>query len=112
MTRRRFVATIGASISIAMTIGLAGAWADKGRGRGRDGDHDDAWEHSQSGDTLSLSEVLQIVRPQIDGQIIEIEYEFEDGRPMYEFKYINPAGRVREMYVDARTGAIIRDELD
>ena len=44
--------------------------------------------------------------------IIETEFEYEDGVPVYEFKYIDRSGRVRELYVDARTGAILKDEAD
>ncbi len=70
------------------------------------------YEHRKSKDILSFKDILKVVRPLIQGEIIETEFEIEHGIPTYEFKYIDKSGRVREMYVDAKTGKIIKDELD
>ena len=70
------------------------------------------YKHRKSKDILPFRDVLQAVRPFIKGEIIETEFEIEHGLPVYEFKYIDRTGRVREMYVNARTGKIIKDELD
>ncbi|MDP6707035.1 MAG: PepSY domain-containing protein [Alphaproteobacteria bacterium] len=76
------------------------------------GDHDDALKARQDGAVLPFPEVLAMVRPDIDGEIIEIEFEYEDGVAVYEFKYVDRRGRVRERYVDARTGAVLKDKPD
>ncbi len=110
-TRRKFL-TIVAGTSIAVVIGLDETSAKKKGRRRRDRDHDDAWVHSQSGNILPLSKIRQIVRSRIKGEIIETEFDHEDGYPVYEFKYIDRSGRVRELYIDARTGSILKDELD
>ncbi len=70
------------------------------------------YKHRKSRDILSFKEILKAVRPRIKGEIIETEFEIEHGIPTYEFKYIDKSGRVREMYVNAKTGKIIKDKLD
>jgi len=67
---------------------------------------------NRGGKVLPLKEVRRRIAHRIRGRIIEIEFEYEDGRPVYEFKYIMPSGRVRELYVDARTGRVIKEEDD
>ena len=74
--------------------------------------HEDVLRFRKKKDILPFSEILKAVRPQIQGEIIETEFEYEDGRPVYEFKYIDPSGRVIEMYVDAKTGKILKKEYD
>jgi len=74
--------------------------------------HNEILQQRQSNEILSLEAILKIVKTKIDGEIIEAEFEYEDGIPVYEFKYISKAGRVREMYVDAKTGKILKDKLD
>ena len=112
MTRRSFVAALLASGALATGLVTDVARADKKRNGRGEWDHDDAWSARQGGSILPLPEVLAMVRPQIDGKIIEMEFEYEYGRPVYEFKYVNGNGRVRELYVDARTGAIVKDKPD
>lgn len=110
MTRRSFVAALLASAALALGLVADVARADKER-RGRSQrDHDDALSAREGGVVLPLPQVLGIVGPQIDGEIIETEFEYEHGRPVYEFKYVDRNGRVRELYVDARTGNILKDK--
>ncbi|MCF6320271.1 MAG: PepSY domain-containing protein [Rhizobiaceae bacterium] len=74
--------------------------------------HGRIYEQQKSKGILPLEVILEIMRDKIKGEIIETEFEYEDGIPVYEFKYISKRGRVREMYVDAKTGVIIKDKLD
>lgn len=59
------------------------------------------------GEILSLSKILDKVLPQIKGRIVEIEFEHEDGRPIYELYIINSDGRRLEYEIDARTAEIL-----
>jgi len=79
---------------------------------GSDSKHDEVLKFRQSSDILPFSKILEIVVNKTGGEIIETEFEYEYGVPIYEFKYISKTGRVREVYVDARTGRIIKDEAD
>jgi uncharacterized membrane protein YkoI len=74
--------------------------------------HEQVYRHRQSKDILPFRDILKAVKPFIRGEIIETEFEVEHGLPVYEFKYVDKSGRVREMYVNARTGKIIKDKLD
>lgn len=94
---------IVASIA-AVTIGIAHS--------DEESHHEDVLKQRETKDILSFDAVLSTIRPMINGEIIEAEFEMEDGVPVYEFKYIDPSGHVREMYVDARTGKIIKDKRD
>jgi hypothetical protein len=59
------------------------------------------------GEVLPLSEILDTVLPQIKGRIVEIEFEYEKGRPIYELYIINSDGRRLEYEIDARTAEIL-----
>ncbi|PLX39415.1 MAG: hypothetical protein C0606_02530 [Hyphomicrobiales bacterium] len=75
-------------------------------------DHDRAHAARQRGDILPLQTILASAKDHLDGKIAEIEYEEDDGVPVYEIKLINPRGRLVEIYLDARTGKIIKIEDD
>ncbi len=68
---------------------------------------DEAYESSKSGKILSLVEILKRAMPYIKGEIIETKYEDKDGRPAYEIYFLDSKGRRKEIYVDARTGALL-----
>jgi len=65
-------------------------------------------QHRLSKDILSFKEIMAIAAENIRGEIIESEFEDEDDVPIYEIKYIDPSGRVKEVYIDARTGDILK----
>lgn len=88
----------------AVTAGLSQAWADGPI------DHERARAAMLAGEIRPLSEILQQVQPQLGGQIIGIELERERGRWVYEFKVLEPGGRIVEWYVDARDASVIKRE--
>jgi uncharacterized membrane protein YkoI len=83
-----------------------------------DDDADDARQHYEAREALRngkvrpLEEIIAAVRGEISGDIIEIEFEHEDGRYIYEIEMIRPSGKVIEIKVDAATKAIIEREDD
>lgn len=82
-------------------------------GRGHGGhDHDDARRLLERGDIQPLSDILARVQDDLPGRIIATEFEREDGAYVYEFKVVDPTGRVREVYVDAATARILKVEDD
>lgn len=112
MTRRYLITALLASAALAAGVVTDMARADKKKKARSDRDHDDVWSAREGGSILPLPEVLAAVGPRINGKIIETEFEYEDGRPVYEFKYVDQNGRLRELYVDARTGVILKDKPD
>lgn len=51
----------------------------------------------------SLMLLLERVGRDFEGDVLELELEQEDGRPVYEVKLLTPKGNVLKVYYDART---------
>lgn len=72
--------------------------------------HDRAHRARARGEIRPLEDILPAVRARYPGELAEIELEREHGVWVYEIKVIDPAGRLLEIEVDARTGGIIEVE--
>lgn len=59
-----------------------------------------------------LTEIVEAVRKQMPGELIEVELELEDGVYVYDIKLLGPSGRVQEVEADAATGKILKIEDD
>ena len=64
----------------------------------------------ERGEILPLEEILKRNEASISGRIIEIELERKKDAYLYEIKILRPDGRYRELKIDARTGAVVREE--
>ncbi|MTH79792.1 PepSY domain-containing protein [Paracoccus aestuariivivens] len=62
------------------------------------------------GEILPLDQILDIVRAEFDGQIVEIQLELEEGVLTYEFDILSPEGRLFEVEIDAASGKILEVE--
>jgi len=71
-------------------------------------DHDLARQALQDGVVLSLRAILDIVEREYPGQIMEVEFEHDDGRFVYELKVLQSRGRLVKLKLDARSGAVIK----
>ncbi len=85
------------------------AQADEDR---EESDHDRALHAVDRGEVLPLEQVLAAIRTEVDGEVVGLELEREDGVWVYEFKVIDPSGRFVEIYADAKTGRILKTEGD
>jgi uncharacterized membrane protein YkoI len=56
---------------------------------------------------ISLTTAAQIATKHIQGEVLKVELEREDGRFVYEVKILSADGRVREVELDSRDGSII-----
>jgi uncharacterized membrane protein YkoI len=88
-------------------------------GPARADDDDDARDQEiarkalREGRIRSLAEITEMVKPKLPGTILGVELEVEDGgRIVYEFDVVDPAGRLKEVDVDAATGNILSIEDD
>jgi uncharacterized membrane protein YkoI len=105
MNRAAFISVIG----VTLLFGVSGAAADDDDAR----DHERARKALLEGRMKSLSEITEIVRPRLPGQILGIELDSEDGgRFVYKFDVLTPKGKLLEIDVDAATGAILSIEDD
>lgn len=77
----------------------------------RDSDHDrrdDVRRAVEAGEIKSLTDILTLVRGQLPGEVAGVEIERKNGIWLYEFRVVDGNGRLFEVYVDARSGAIVR----
>jgi uncharacterized membrane protein YkoI len=75
-----------------------------------DDDHELARRLLQEGRIQSLTVLVESVRREIPGDLLEVEFELENGIYVYEFKILRPDGRIQEVEVDAATGKIVKVE--
>jgi uncharacterized membrane protein YkoI len=91
-----------------MLIGVAVGVADDDKGR----EHDEIRGALQRGEVLPLAKLLAIAQEKVPGDVIEVELESKRGALVYEIKVLTGSGRVREIEIDARTGAVLKIEDD
>jgi uncharacterized membrane protein YkoI len=65
-------------------------------------------EAVESGAIRPLADILDAVHGRLPGDIVAIEIEHKRGLWLYEFRVVDGSGRLFEVYVDARSGAIER----
>lgn len=77
-----------------------------------DRDHNQVRRLRSAGEIVSLETLLAQHRRQYpaSGSLLEVELEFEQGRYLYELKFLGGDGVVREFEYDARTGELWRIE--
>jgi uncharacterized membrane protein YkoI len=69
--------------------------------------HDRARRALSDGDALPVSELLQRLHAQVEGDVVATKYEHEYERWVYEFKIVKPNGNLEYVHMDARTGEIV-----
>lgn len=78
----------------------------------RNGEHEDARRAVERGEALPMTEILTKVRSDLGGEIVGVSFERKHDRWLYEFKVVEPGGRLVEVYVDAATGRVLKREAD
>ena len=58
-------------------------------------------------EVLPFATILGMVEQKVDARVIEVEFEEESGKYIYELELITPDGRLLEAVADAVTGEII-----
>lgn len=69
-------------------------------------------ELKDSGQIMSLEEVLRVVRKQYPGRVIEVELEKDDGGYIYDLEVVDEQGVVWDIEIDAGNGELIERERD
>ena len=77
-----------------------------------DEDHEIARQLLQEGRIRPLVQIIETVRAKFPGDILEVEFEVEDGAYVYTVKILSPGGRVQEVDINAASGEIgkIKDD--
>lgn len=73
-------------------------------------DHNRALEALQRGEVIPLEKVLATLRATNDGSVVSTKLEREDGKWVYELKLIGRDGRLRKIYIDAKTGVVLAEK--
>lgn len=72
--------------------------------------HDQARRAFQQGQIRSLSDIMAELRPELGGEVIEVELKNKGRGYYYKFKVLAPNGRLGELSVDATNGQVIGRE--
>jgi Peptidase propeptide and YPEB domain len=100
----------------ADTLQLADTIArpDSGHATGSLGveDHEQIRRLKESGRIRSLESVLEKIRRDYPGRIIEIELDDDDGSYTYELELVDEQGVVWDLEIDARTGKLLEKKQD
>lgn len=78
----------------------------------RDIDQDEARRLMLAGKIRPLSELMQLHPRRLSGHLLDVELEEEKGRLVYEIEVLGQDGVVREFYLDAATGAVVKEEIE
>lgn len=111
MTQTRSLTRFTPLVAVIAALGL-GAVAAPALARVDEEDHIAAREALQRGEILSLSRILAIVQQRVPGDVIEVELDRKHGAWRYEVKVLTSTGRVREVKLNASTGAVLEIEDD
>ncbi len=77
-----------------------------------DNEHESARGAVERKEALPLADILARVGGDLGGEITRVSFKREHGVWVYEFKVVEPGGRLVEVYVDAETGRILEREDD
>jgi len=72
-----------------------------------EGDHQVSRRLMEAGEILPLQEILDSIRREREGRLLEVELEHEHGRYIYEIELLTEDGRVWEYKLDAATGEML-----
>ena len=76
-------------------------------------EHIDAAEAARlekSGELMPLPQILERIRGEHPGNVVETELEHDAGRYIYEIEMVDGSGTKRELKVDAKTGEVLAAE--
>ncbi len=99
-------------LALMLCVLLASPLAFVARADDDDDDHDRARAALERGDILPLAHILQIVRDNVGGRVIEVDLDEDDGIYIYEIEVVMPDGRILKVEIDAATGRILKIEED
>ena len=96
----------GSRVALVLVVFCSGLQA-------RDLNQDEALALRQQGVILPLEQLLQQAMARHPGsRLLEAELEKKDEQYAYEVELVTPDGVVREIKLDATSGALIKDEED
>jgi uncharacterized membrane protein YkoI len=113
---RGFTLARGLSLTLVLALALADSFVspapasagdEAATGAAQAHDHDQAERARERGEIRPLEEIMPILRERFSGEVAQIELEHDHGVWIYEFKLIDATGRLVEITIDAKTGAVV-----
>src|SRR5215471_10811517 len=97
------------AIGLAAIVALAASGdANARERRGRDRDNEIARGALERGEVLPISRLLSIAAQYLPGDVIEVRLDpRRNGDLNYKIRVLTQTGRIRELVLDARTGAYV-----
>ncbi|MBV0933466.1 PepSY domain-containing protein [Marinobacterium weihaiense] len=95
-------------VALALAVPLLAEQAEAGR----DLDQDEARQLMLDGRIRPLSELMARHPVRLEGHLLDVELELEDGLLVYEIEVLGADGVVREFYLDAATGQVVKEEIE
>lgn len=71
-------------------------------------EHDALRRALELGEIQSLSQIIAKVHGSLPGEIVGVEAEHKHDRWVYEFRVTDKAGKLYDVYVDAKTGMVLK----
>lgn len=75
-------------------------------------EQDDVPALVKEGKVRPLSELLALHPDRLEGHLLDAELEYEDDVLVYEIEVLGQDGVVREFYLDAATGTVLKEEIE
>ena len=75
-------------------------------------DSDTARKLREAGDILPLETILHKLNQTHPGKVLEVEFEREHGKVIYEIEMLDDKGEVWQLKVDPRTGDILQKKQE
>lgn len=100
------------ALVLSAVLGLVAIAPPALAGEQKKSDHEAARAALARGEILPLPRILTIATGRVPGDVLEVELEDEHGRFIYDLKILAKNGRVREVEIDAKTGAVMKVEDD
>lgn len=105
---RKAIALAAVSVLLCSTSAFAvGPSKGEDKAARKRADHELARQAVLRGEVVPLPRILQLANGYQPGEIIEIELKSRKGNLHYDVHVLTPAGAVRELLIDARTGRLI-----
>jgi hypothetical protein len=102
---RRLLLAGGLLLSVA-----ASGWLISSAGSGES--PASAGQLSAKGQILSLEKISRLAKSYKPGEILEVELEKKHGRYVYEVEILDTRSQVWELKLDAKSGQLLKMELD
>ena len=93
-----------AALAAAAAVSINHTYADQ--------NHEHARSLKEAGEIMPLETLIERVRREHPGRLIEAELMRKDGRYVYELEFVDDAGEVLEFFYDASTGELVKSKTE